>query len=1011
MNAKAGLLNALIAAPLLAASVTAHAQLAQFDTDGVSYEVPDQVGNSSFASALALIPEGGFYVAGTTTNTQDPNLQLLHIRRFNDDASRASSFTVDLAHSGSLTVRQRGLLAHPDGGVIVAYTLANALSPTDSYTRVQRYSSTGAAAAGFSAFEFDNSLGYDSLDALAMQNDGKVLAAGGSAGALADGFLAIVARINVNGSLDSSFGSGGYVRVESPISSTTFAQRGYEELSFKSVNVLEDGRIFLAGTAAQFSGNSEMLFVRLMPDGSPDPSFNNGQPLLYAVMNGNSASSFSSVGSADVAQDGTFLIGGRAAFSTDYGYLLLFNPDGTLITQQREDFGTSDSISDVQLLPSGGVIAVGTYNDGGQGGSIARFTAGLSFSGSIEPRFSSSAVGHSLSATAYDPAGQRMISVGSGVTTLSGIAAYRWVMTTDAVGGDQDAQPDPFAFAEQLGVQPSASVESELVQIGGFDNAVRVPVRLFNGEATVDGVDLSDPFTTPPFYGVLKYFTASGNPALLNAQLRHTAADGVANTDRITGLMVGGVVRSNNLPLTLGATELGTLKSSTAGNGPGAGEIRFTIRQDQQIEGTRATLAVQRFGGSSGAITLGYSVINNAAGSGTAETLDWADGETAEKYINLDTLDDNVFQGTRVYEVYLDGVTGGATVDSNPEGTITILDNETAPTPTPTPTPVPTAVPTPMPTAMPTAPPTATPTATPAPTASPSAIPTATPAPTPDSRPGSVRISDIDSSVREGQTARFTVRRVGGTNGAVSVRYSVAAGSAIPVSDYENSSGTLSWTNGQDDARTVTIRTLDNSAVDGARTFRLVLSDATGGLALGTPSTATTTITDNDFAPEPVSSVDLTLANGDVVNISTSAGSLANARTIPTPSNLPDGFDFSMEFFNFDITDLQTGGAVDVTLTLPSDFTPDAFVSCTGALCALLDTAVIDDNVITLTLVDGGPGDADGAANGTITSPGAPAQASGGNGGGAFGLLSLLSLSLLAGVAGLRPQTRNDTET
>jgi uncharacterized delta-60 repeat protein len=968
MNTKAGLLNALIGASLLAASVAAHAQ---FDANGVSYEVPDQVGNSSFASALALIPGGGFYVSGTTSNTQNPDLKIFHVRRFNDDASRDSSFDIDLVHSGSLNTRQRGLLAHPDGGVVVAYTLANAQSPTDSYSYVRRYDSTGAPVS--SVFSFDNSAGYDSLEALAMQNDGKILAAGSTAGTLTSGYQAIVARLNANGSVDTSFGVDGYVRVSSPISSTTFAQRGYEELSFRSVNVLEDGRIFLAGTAAQFSGNSEMLFMRLMPDGSPDPDFNNGEPLLYAIMNGNSASSFSSVGSADVAQDGSFLIGGRGAFSTDYAYLLLFHPDGSLIVQQREDFGTVDRINDVQLLPNGGVIAVGNYYDGSGGGSIARFTTGLSFNGSIEPRFDSSALDHSLTATAYDPAGQRMVSVGSGITTVSGVAAYRWVMTTDAVGGDQDAHPDPFSFAEQPGVQPGDSIESELVQINGFDNGVRVPVRLFNGEATVDGTDLSDPFTTPPFYGVLKYFTASGNPAVLNAQLRHTAADGAATTDRITALMVGGVVRSNNLPLTLGATELGKLKSSTAGNGSSAGEIRFTIRDDQEIEGTRATLAVQRVGGSSGAVTLGYSIINNSTGSGTAETLEWADGETAEKFINLDTIDDDIAQGTRVYEVYLDGVTGGATLDSNRLGTITILDNDTAPTPTPAQTPVPTPVPTATP--APTATPTAVPTATPSPTTTPLPSPTATPAPTQDPRPGSVRISEIDSSVREGQTARYTVRRVGGSNGAVSVRYAITAGSAIPLSDYENSSGTLSWADGETDQRSITVRTFDNAVTDGARTFQLVLSDATGGLALGSPANATTTITDNDIAPEPVTHVDLTLGNGEIVSITTAAGSIDNARTAPTPAGLPAGFDYPMEFIAFDITGVEAGATVEVTLQLPEGIAPDAYVKCANASCELFADASIEGDQVTLSLTDGGAGDADGLANGVIADPGAPAVA------------------------------------
>ena len=73
----------------------------------------------------------------------------------------------------------------------------------------------------------------------------------------------------------------------------------------------------------------------------------------------------------------------------------------------------------------------------------------------------------------------------------------------------------------------------------------------------------------------------------------------------------------------------------------------------------------------------------------------------------------------------------------------------------------------------------------------------------------------------------------------------------------------------------------------------------------------------------------------------------------------------------FTISGLANGGSTTVTLTLPGPVTQDwklqnnAWHQVTGA--------TFSGNQVTFTLVDGGPDDADGAANGTIVDPDAPA--------------------------------------
>ena len=97
-----------------------------------------------------------------------------------------------------------------------------------------------------------------------------------------------------------------------------------------------------------------------------------------------------------------------------------------------------------------------------------------------------------------------------------------------------------------------------------------------------------------------------------------------------------------------------------------------------------------------------------------------------------------------------------------------------------------------------------------------------------------------------------------------------------------------------------------------------------------------------------------------------------------------------------------------MTITLPAGSAPDSYYKVqNGSFFEFLfdgtDGAQINGNVITLTLVDGGRGDADGVANGVIVDPGAPGTSSTtttvrANGGGAFNPLLLMVMLLFAGL-------------
>ena len=92
--------------------------------------------------------------------------------------------------------------------------------------------------------------------------------------------------------------------------------------------------------------------------------------------------------------------------------------------------------------------------------------------------------------------------------------------------------------------------------------------------------------------------------------------------------------------------------------------------------------------------------------------------------------------------------------------------------------------------------------------------------------------------------------------------------------------------------------------------------------------------------------------------------------------NKPDGLNLPYGLFNFTISGLTPGESATITITLPSDIPVGSLwwkVNLTNGNNTWYSIPVGDDdgdNVITITLTDGGLGDNDGVANGVIVDPG-----------------------------------------
>jgi len=91
---------------------------------------------------------------------------------------------------------------------------------------------------------------------------------------------------------------------------------------------------------------------------------------------------------------------------------------------------------------------------------------------------------------------------------------------------------------------------------------------------------------------------------------------------------------------------------------------------------------------------------------------------------------------------------------------------------------------------------------------------------------------ETSANVTEG-TAELvlSVRRTGGSTGQLSVDYDTVAGTATTPGDFTPSFGTLHWTSGDMDAKSIRVPITDDNIAEGNENFTIVLSNSSGGLA------------------------------------------------------------------------------------------------------------------------------------------------------------------------------------
>lgn len=195
----------------------------------------------------------------------------------------------------------------------------------------------------------------DRVYAIAIQGDGKIVATGDSYNGNS-GWQVALMRFNSNGSLDTSFGSGGKV--------LTSVYGGA-----RAVAIQGDGKIVVGGLS--YDGTNVFVLMRYNTDGSLDSSFGTGGKVL-TLMNGG-------IAALAIQGDNKIVASGYAYNGLDYDFALVryasngtldttFGSSGIVRTNTATPFILGSGASSVAIQSDGKIVAAG-------GSSMIRYNA------------------------------------------------------------------------------------------------------------------------------------------------------------------------------------------------------------------------------------------------------------------------------------------------------------------------------------------------------------------------------------------------------------------------------------------------------------------------------------------------------------------------------------------------------------------------------------------------------------------------------------------------------------
>ena len=250
-----------------------------------------------------------------------------------------------------------------------------------------------------------------------------------------------------------------------------------------------------------------------------------------------------------------------------------------------------------------------------------------------------------------------------------------------------------------------------------------------------------------------------------------------------------------------------TSSSSSQASAGDEGAFRFTTGSFKGDEdGGSVMVTVIRYGGNTGTVSVEYETENGTANSGsdydsTSGTLTFASGKTSASF-QVPINDDSEKEGNETITLKLLDPTNGAVLGSPVTATLTIVDDDEG---------------------------------------------DGTSA-DPENDNGVFVFSASEYKIGEDMDeVTITIERKSGNNGSVTVQYEAKDGTA-GGENYDSISATSVTFNAGETTKTFNVTVYDNDSINGNKTVNLRLLNPTGGASLGSLSTATLTITDDEVS-------------------------------------------------------------------------------------------------------------------------------------------------------------------
>ena len=279
-------------------------------------------GSSNGIACIAVQGDGKVLIGGSFTNFN--GVAIISIARLNVDGSLDTTFNPGISANGSIVT----IALQADGKVLIGGNFTNYNG--NEINRIARLNTNGSLDTTFNPGTGFNGSPYT----LVVQGDGKVLV-GGSFTQFNGTARSGIVRLNTNGSLDTTFNPGS-------------GTNGNIANIVNSIALQVDGKIIIGGWFTSYNGTSRNNIARIYANGTLDTAYNPStyfdRPLYSLAIQG----------------DDKVIIG--ALNLTNYtAFITRLNTNGTIDTVFNPGTGPNSTITSMAVQGDGKVLISGEF--------------------------------------------------------------------------------------------------------------------------------------------------------------------------------------------------------------------------------------------------------------------------------------------------------------------------------------------------------------------------------------------------------------------------------------------------------------------------------------------------------------------------------------------------------------------------------------------------------------------------------------------------------------------------